>query len=46
MQAVLDGYRSFDPMLSFEHVGGENIDLYAEQLAGLLPSGGRVEVTW
>ncbi len=25
-----------------EHVGGENIDLYAERLAALLPSGGRL----
>ncbi|MCO5327704.1 MAG: cyclopropane-fatty-acyl-phospholipid synthase family protein [Solirubrobacterales bacterium] len=35
----------FDAIASIgmvEHVGGENIDLYAEQLAGLLPSGGRL----
>jgi cyclopropane-fatty-acyl-phospholipid synthase len=36
---------SYDAIASIgmvEHVGGENIDLYARQLAALLPSGGRL----
>src|SRR5262249_33542747 len=40
----LDGER-FDAICSIgmvEHVGGERIDLYARQLAGLLRSGGRL----
>jgi cyclopropane-fatty-acyl-phospholipid synthase len=40
---MLDG--PFDAIVSIgmvEHVGEERIDLYAERLAGLLPSGGRL----